>query len=238
MSASPSVGLLTVSVAAPMILAGVLGGAVPGLDRAAAALILVLVIVVVSLRGAWLADLLVVAASAASFDFFLTAPLRSFKIHSSADAQVTVVLLLVGVAIGGLSMWGRARDTVATTRDTYLDEVVQASTGTVSRQQVIAMITDLLDADEGVWVDGKPTGADAVVKAPDALTLCGTTVNPSREGLPTDAFICFPASQGYVRVAAASRRVRPSPVQMRTACLLAAQLRPWTESCFSDSLRK
>ncbi len=212
------------AVVAPIAVAAALGVLARVLDPAAAALILVLVIVVVSLRGAWLADLLAVVASAASFDFFLTAPFRSLKIHNLADIQVTVALLLVGAVIGAVSMWARSRDSAATARDEYLAEATRAGEGELSRSRIAARIADVLGADDGVWMEGGPKADDAVVEAPDRLVLAGVTRDPVRRGLPTDAFICFPAGRGYVRVAAASRRVTPGLDQMRTACLLAAQL--------------
>lgn len=221
---SPSVALLGMSVAAPVAVGALLGGLVHVLDPAAGALLLVLVIVVVSLRGSWLADLIAVVASATSFDFFLTAPARSLKIHNLADIQVTVALLLVGAVIGGVSAWARGRDSVASVRDEYLAEASQASSGDLSRERVAEQIAEVIGADAGVWKDGRPAAGDAVVEAPDRLEFAGETSDPARHGLPTNVFVCFPAGSGHVRVSAASRATRPDSDQMRTACLLAAQL--------------
>lgn len=217
--------LLSMAVAGPIAVAAALGMVVHLLDPAAAALVLVLVIVVVSLRGDWVANLLAVVASAVSFDYFLTAPRRSLKIHDSGDIQVTVALVLVGAAIGAVSWWARSRDAAAQVRGEYLAEAARVGQGGLSRARVAGQVADLLGADAGVWVEGEPRSGDAVVAAPDRLVLASSTINPVRVGLPTDAFICFPAGQGYVRVSAASRSIRPALDQMRAATVLAAQLR-------------
>ncbi|MDN5977744.1 DUF4118 domain-containing protein [Acidipropionibacterium jensenii] len=80
--------VLAVAAGAPILIAALLGAVVPELDPAACALVLVLVIVAITLRGDWLADLLAVVSAAAGFDFFLTEPVHSLKIHSAADIEV------------------------------------------------------------------------------------------------------------------------------------------------------
>lgn len=241
---SSSASLLAVAVGAPIVVAAVLGSAARLLDPSASALVLVLVIVVVSLRGDWLADLLAVLACAAGFDFFLTAPFHSLKIHSAADIEVTVAMLLVGAATGALSMWARSRDSAATVRGQYLAELSRADAalsrtdaalpraddgepgrpGAASCTRVAAELAAIIGADDGRWVDGTPPAGDAVVAGPDKLVVGGDDVDPSRAGLPTDRFVCFPAGAGYVRVSAASRPVYPSAEQMEAACALASRL--------------
>lgn len=232
---SSSASLLAVAVGAPIVVAAVLGSAVGVLDPSASALLLVLVIVVVTLRGDWLADLLAVLASAAGFDFFLTAPFHSLKIHSSADIEVTAAMLLVGAATGALSMWARSRDAVASRRGDWLAEVSRAGAagsrgdgrgagGAGSCAEVASQVAQVLGADDGRWVEGAAPAGDAVVQAPDRMMVEGAGVDPTLVGLPTDRFISFPAGPGHVRVSAASWAVLPSADQMRAACALAARL--------------
>lgn len=227
---SSSASLLAVAVGAPIVVAAALGTAAGVLDPSASALLLVLVIVVVTLRGDWLADLLAVLASAAGFDFFLTAPFHSFKIHSTADIEVTAAMLLVGAATGALSMWARSRDAAASRRGNWLAEVSRAGAadrggeGTGSRAGVALQVSQVLGADDGRWVEGPAPAGDAVVQAPDQMMIDGAGVDPTRAGLPADRFISFPAGPGHVRVSAASWAVLPSADQMRAACALVARL--------------
>lgn len=56
------------------------------------------------------------------------------------------------------------------------------------------------------------------------MVISGERSDPTRSGLPTDRFICFPAGTGYVLVSATSKVVVPAPDQMRAACLLASRI--------------
>ena len=216
--------LLAVAVGAPILVAALLGAIAPALDPAASALLLVLVIVAVTLRGDWLADLLAVLASAAGFDFFLTTPVHSLKIGSVPEIEVTVAMLLVGAAIGALSMWARSRDAAAIQRSDYLAEISRAASSHPSAASVAAALAKVLGADDGEWIEGTPPPGDALVSAPDTMVISGARSDPSRTGLPTDRFICFPAGTGYVRVSAGSKVVIPAPDQLRAACLMASRI--------------
>lgn len=220
--------VLAVAAGAPILIAALLGAVVPELDPAACALVLVLVIVAITLRGDWLADLLAVVSAAAGFDFFLTEPVHSLKIHSAADIEVTVAMLLVGAATGALSMWGRSRDRAAAERSRYLAEISRAGTrgsdDGPSRAAIAAALSGILGADDGRWIEGTPPLGDALISAPDVMVISGARSDPTRSGLPTDRFICFPAGTGYVRVSATSKVVVPAPDQMRAACLLASRI--------------
>ena len=155
--------VLAVAVGAPILVAALLGAIAPALDPAASALLLVLVIVAVTLRGDWLADLLAVLASAAGFDFFLTAPVHSLKIGSVPEIEVTVAMLLVGAAIGALSMWARSRDAAAIQRSDYLAEISRAASRT-------GLPTDrFICFPAGTGYVRVSAGSKVVIPAPDQL---------------------------------------------------------------------
>ena len=77
---------------------------VPNTD---AALVLVLVVVAVAANGFRAAGYLAAVSAAVWFDFFLTQPYQRFTIDRVADVRTTVLLLLVGVAVTELAVWGR-----------------------------------------------------------------------------------------------------------------------------------
>jgi hypothetical protein len=68
------------------------------------ALILVLFILLGAVIGGRIAGLTSALAAAASLDFFHTQPYNSLKIDNAADIEATVLLLLVGFAIGEIAV--------------------------------------------------------------------------------------------------------------------------------------
>ena len=95
-------------LAAPLALAGLLvpfRGSFPNTD---AALAMILVVVAVAANGYRLAGLLAAVSAAAWFDFFLTQPYERFTITRRADIETTVLLLVIGVAVTEIAVWGRA----------------------------------------------------------------------------------------------------------------------------------
>lgn len=123
---------LAVGVGAPLAVTAAL---VPFRDDIAntnAALLLVLLVVAVA---AWSGRRLpgVVAAVSAGvwFDFFLTQPYQRLTIDDRTDVEMTVLLLLVGLAVSELSVWGRRQQAAASRQAGYLagiQEAVEATT--------------------------------------------------------------------------------------------------------------
>lgn len=107
-------------LAAPLALAALLvpfRGSFPNTD---AALALILVVVAVAANGYRLAGILAAASAAAWFDFFLTRPYERFTINSRADIETTVLLLVIGVAVTEIAVWGRRQHAAASRRAGYL----------------------------------------------------------------------------------------------------------------------
>jgi hypothetical protein len=108
-----------------------LGGAVGGLAAIAVAaalvsvrdhvagvnvaLVLVLVVLVGAMIGGRRAGVVTAVAAAMSFDFFHTKPYNSLKIASSSDIETTLLLLIVGIAVGEIA--GRADRVQTSTRE-------------------------------------------------------------------------------------------------------------------------
>jgi K+-sensing histidine kinase KdpD len=88
-----------------------------------AALAMLLVVVAVAANGNRLAGYLAAVSTAVWFDFFLTRPYERFSINRQTDIETTVLLLVIGVAVTELAVWGRRQHAVASRRAGYLDGI-------------------------------------------------------------------------------------------------------------------
>ncbi len=66
-------------------------------------------------------------SAAVWFDFFLTRPYERFSILHRADIETTLLLLIIGVAVTELAVWGRRQHAVASPRAGYLDGISAAA---------------------------------------------------------------------------------------------------------------
>jgi hypothetical protein len=101
-------GLVTVAVAAALV------GLRDVTASANLALALVVVVVVVAALGGRAAGAVAAVAAAVSFDFFLTEPYLSLTIDARDDVETTVLLLVVGLAVGSIAARGRQAQRAAT----------------------------------------------------------------------------------------------------------------------------
>lgn len=88
---------------AALVAAGLLGAVRGELDSANGALVLVLVVVGAAYTGGRRAGVTTGLVAAAGFDFFLTRPYDSLAIKSSDDVVTTVLLVVVGLAVGTIA---------------------------------------------------------------------------------------------------------------------------------------
>jgi hypothetical protein len=86
--------------------AGVLVGVRGHFAPVNVALILVLVVVTGAVIGGRFAGLLSAVAAGVSFDFFHTLPYGSLKISRGTDIQTTILLVVVGFAVGEVAAYG------------------------------------------------------------------------------------------------------------------------------------
>jgi K+-sensing histidine kinase KdpD len=122
---------------AACVLLALVRSSVPNTD---AALVLVLVVVAVAANGFRAAGYLAAVSAAVWFDFFLTQPYQRFTIDRVADVRTTVLLLLVGIAVTEIAVWGRRKATLASGQEAYLAGIREAtqiaSSGGSGRQLV------------------------------------------------------------------------------------------------------
>ena len=142
---------MLVAFVAPLVLAAILvpfRGSFPNTD---AALAMILVVVAVAANGYRLAGYIAAVSAAVWFDFFLTRPYERFTITRRADIETTILLLIIGVAVTELAVWGRRQQSAASRRAGYLDGINAAAqsvaTGgspTALIDQVTRQLTQLL----------------------------------------------------------------------------------------------
>ena len=120
------------ALAAPLALAGILVPLRASFPNTDAALALLLVVVAVAANGNRLAGIVTAVSAAVWFDFFLTRPYEQFSITRRADIETTALLLLIGVAVTELAVWGRREHGAASRRAGYLDGISAAAAEAVA----------------------------------------------------------------------------------------------------------
>jgi K+-sensing histidine kinase KdpD len=201
-----------------------------------AALGLVLLVVAAASTGIRAAGIVAALSSTAWFDFFLTEPYHQFAITDPADIETAVLLVLVGLAVSEIALWGRRQQARASREQGYLDGVVStAATVGAGRtttssliEHVSDQIVDVLHLD-ACRFDPDNGPALATLEGDGTVVYNGHPVDVDRHGLPTDTEIALPVrSGGVVRgrflLTAATRVVRPSLEQLRVAGALANQV--------------
>ena len=181
-------------LAAPLALTAILVPFRTSFPNTDAALALLLVVVAVAANGYRLAGVLAALSTAVWFDFFLTRPYERFSITRRTDIETTVLLLVIGVAVTELAVWGRRQHAAASRRAGYLDGISAAAQavaagGSASEliKQVSTQLTELLSLrtcrfQYGVAGLGKP----ARLQHNGQVTEGHRTWDVEVEGLPQD----------------------------------------------------
>ncbi|HTT59236.1 MAG TPA: DUF4118 domain-containing protein [Acidimicrobiales bacterium] len=142
--------IVALAVTAPLAVAGALVPARTSLASAATALILVAVIVAIASTGSRVAGYLASLSSTLWFDFFFTHPYGSFDIHGRDPREITICLLVVGLAVTELAARGRHHQRVSKEESQYvalvreLTDLAQTMPGPRLIERAEAMLVDLL----------------------------------------------------------------------------------------------
>ncbi len=191
MSRRDAVAVLA-GLAAPLALAAILvpfRGSFPNTD---AALALILVVVAVAANGYRLAGYLASVSAAVWFDFFLTRPYERFTITRRADIETTILLLVIGVAVTEIAVWGRRQHAAASRRAGYLDGIHAAAqavaTGTSPSalvDQVASQLTRVLSLRSCRFEYGAAgLGQPARMAHDGSVTVAHRAWDVDAEGLP------------------------------------------------------
>ena len=198
-----------------------------------AALVLVLVVVAAASLGSRVTGYASAAVSAAGFDVFLTKPYGTFAIHSAADVQTTVLLVVIGVAVTELALWGRRQQSRASEESGYLDGILETTGAFTAAVPPAAMIehvatelVSLLDLDQACYVR-RTDGTAPRIALDGTVTHRGRPLDVDRTGLPTDTEVWLPVGSvsdgdlGGFRLVAVTHVARPTLRQRQVAAVLA-----------------
>ena len=227
--------LITAALAVPLAVSAALAGVRDQLPNTNAALVLVLVVVAVAAAGHRLSGLVAAASSAVWFDFFLTQPFHRFTIDDRDDIETAVLLMLVGIAVSELALWGRRQQAHASRDQGYLDGVVSAARmaaeGDTPATAVVAFVSDqirdVLGVDRCVFKPGT-AGPHPRIHGDGSVTREGRPVDVDRTGLPTNDVTDIVIERngrtlGHFETVSASHLVWPTVEQRRVAVALAEQ---------------
>ena len=131
---------VVVALAAPLVLAAILVPFRSSIPNTDAALAMILVVVAVAANGYRLAGILAAVSVAVWFDFFLTRPYETFSITRRTDIETTVLLLVIGVAVTEIAVWGRRQHLAASRRAGYLDGISSAAQAVATGSSASALI--------------------------------------------------------------------------------------------------
>ena len=127
-------------LAAPLALAAILVPFRASFLNTDAALAMLVVVVAVAANGYRLAGFLAALSVAVCFDFFLTQPYERFTITRQTDIETTVLLLVIGVAVTEIAVWGRRQRVTASRRAGYLDGINSAARAVATGSSPSALI--------------------------------------------------------------------------------------------------
>jgi hypothetical protein len=227
--------LFAAALVAPLAVCAILAALRDVVPNDDAALVLVLVVVAVAAAGHRPSAVVAALSSAVWFDFFLTRPYNSFTINSRDDVETAVLLVLVGLAVTEIALWGRRQQDRASRRHGYLDGVVSAAhmaaEGETPPSAVVTFVADqithVLGVDQCVFKPGT-SSAHPRINRDGSVTRGGNPIDVDRSGLPThDVTDILVESHGrplgHFELVSASHVVWPTVEQRRVAVGLAEQ---------------
>ncbi|TCO48358.1 uncharacterized protein DUF4118 [Kribbella antiqua] len=228
--------VLAASVVVPLVVCALLIPFRDNFDNANLALLLVLVVVAIAAFGVRLAGVFAAVSSAVWFDFFLTMPYNRFEIQHRDDIETTLLLVLIGVGVTEIAIWGRRQQARASRQRGYLDGVITTSQAVAAGgstdeliDQVRAQLTAVLRIDGVKFVAGDKQTTAPRLNPDGTVTRAGQVVKVERDGLPTNTEIELPvqhagAVRGRFLLTAAARIARPDLEQRKVAVALADQV--------------
>jgi K+-sensing histidine kinase KdpD len=179
------------ALAAPLLLTVILVPFRTSFPNTDAALALLLVVVAVAANGYRLAGYLAALSAAVWFDFFLTRPYEEFTITRRADIETTVLLLVIGVAVTEIAVWGRRQHAAASRRAGYLDGINAAARAAAAGDspselidQVSASLTELLSLRSCVFQYGKAGLGNPARLLSNGRVVLGQRTLDAAAGLP------------------------------------------------------
>ncbi len=228
---------LVLAAVLPLLACALLATVRSSIENTNAALLLVLIVVAAASTGLRFAGVLAAVSSALCFDYFLTAPFHRLAIDDRADLETAVLLVLVGVAVTEIALWGRRQQARSSRSQGYLDGMLQTvgSAGSVvadgpSLSDVVAdELRDVLAIDDARFTTSSALVTSARLERDGELSRDSRPVDVDSHGLPTDTEIELAVQNagvvyGRYLLTASTRICRPSLEQRRVAVALADQV--------------
>ncbi len=208
---------MVAALAAPLALSAVLVPFRASFPNTDAALALILVVVAVAAAGNRLAGYLAALSAAVWFDFFLTRPYETFNITRRTDIETTILLLLIGVAVTEIAVWGRRQHAAASRRAGYLDGINAAAQAVATGgslaaliDQVCASMTELLSLRSCAFQYGKAgLGRPARLRHDGQVVVGDLVWDVGADGLPHDMDIELLVEYGGMLQGRFLMRARP-----------------------------
>jgi K+-sensing histidine kinase KdpD len=172
------------------------------------------------------------------FDFFLTEPYQRFTIADPDDIEATVLLVLIGVGVTEIALWGHRQQAGAARRSGYLEGVLGAarivSEGDTPASTLVDVvgrqITEVLGANSCRYIAGPIHDARiALLDHDGVVTRGGHAVDVEKSGLPYNEYVALlvrrgPRVIGHFLVTATTNVTYPSKERRQVAVLLADQV--------------
>ncbi len=226
------------AVVLPLATCAILSTLRDSITAATAVLVLVLWVVAAAASGDRLAGVLAAVSGGLWFDFFLTEPYQQFTIADPDDIEATALLVLIGVGVTEVALWGHRQQGRAAQRSGYLEGVLGAarivSEGHTPASTLVDVvgrqITNVLGADNCRYVAGPIHDTRiALLDHDGAVTRGGHSVDVEKSGLPYDEYLALlvrrgPRVIGHFLVTATSEVTYPSRERRQVAVLLADQV--------------
>lgn len=200
------------------------------------ALGLVLLVVVAAATGLRAAGLTAAVSSAIWFNFFLAPPYETFVIAGSNDLQTMILLVLLGIAVTEVALWGRRQQERASLHQGYLDGVLGTAAAVAAGRISVQALTDQVAEQivEVLGIDACRFTPTVIANLPTlnddgTVTRQSRTINVDRHGLPVDTEIALVVrangvDRGTYLLTAATAIARPTRAQRRVAVALADQV--------------
>lgn len=222
----------------PLLVCAVFSGFRHDVISTTAVLVLVLVVVVAAATGDRLGGVVAAVSGGLWYDFFLTEPYGRLTITAPGDITVTILLVVIGVAVTEVALWGHRQQAGASRRAGYLDGALRTAEIVAAREEsssslvdvVARQIAEVLGVDACRFVPGPVRDSRLATLAHDgSVTRNGRPVKVERDGLPSDEETALLVTRGdetlgYFVLTAAGDLAYPSLEQRRVAVLLADQV--------------
>lgn len=115
------------AVLVPFVVSAMLVPVRDRIENTDVALLLVVVVVAVAALGNRPAGYLTALSAGVWFDFFFTEPYQRLTIGDGSDVETFVLLMVVGIAVTELAVWGRRQGAIADREAGYLSGIQSAA---------------------------------------------------------------------------------------------------------------